>query len=224
MQTEKKESLKFNMKNKIGILGSGVVARSLANGFLKYGYEVMLGTRDLAKLNNFADKANVGSFSDTAKWADTIVLACKGSAAEEVIKLSGAGFLKDKTIIDTTNPISDLPPDNGVLKFFTDLNFSLMEKLQEHNPEAHFVKCFSCVGNAFMVDPDFSQGKPTMFICGNDPEAKKEVEGILEKFGWEYADMGSAEAARAIEPLCILWCIPGFLSNSWNHAFKLLKK
>jgi predicted dinucleotide-binding enzyme len=224
MQAGKKESLKFNMKIKIGILGSGVVAKSLASGFLKYGYEVMLGTRDLAKLNNFADKANVGTFSDTAKWADTIVRACKGSAAEEVLKLAGTENLKGKTIIDTTNPISDLPPENGVLKFFTDLNFSLMEKLQEHNPETHFVKCFSCVGNALMVDPDFTEGKPTMFICGNNPEAKKETVGILEKFGWEYSDMGTAEAARAIEPLCILWCIPGFINNSWSHAFKLLKK
>ena len=91
-------------------------------------------------------------------------------------------------------------------------------------PEANFVKCFSCVGNALMVDPGFPEVKPTMFICGNKEEAKKEVEMILEKFGWEYEDMGKAEAARAIEPLCILWCIPGFTNNSWSHAFKLLKK
>lgn len=212
------------MKTKIGILGSGVVAKSLAGGFLKYGYEVMMGTRDIEKLNNFTDKANVGSFSETSKWAEIIVLACKGSAAEEVLKLAGSDNLNGKTIIDTTNPISDLPPENGVLRFFTDLNLSLMEKLQHHTPEAHFVKCFSCVGNAFMVDPDFPDGKPTMFICGNNPEAKKEVESILSKFGWEYVDMGSEEAARAIEPLCMLWCIPGILSNSWNHAFRLLKK
>lgn len=212
------------MKRKIGILGSGVVAKALASGFLKNNCEVMLGTRDLAKLNNFADNANVGSFYDTAKWAETIVLACKGSAAEDVLKLAGAENLKNKTIIDATNPIADLPPENGVLKFFTDLNYSLMEKLQSQFPDARFVKCFSCVGNAFMVDPDFKEGKPTMFICGNNDDAKKEVVSILEKFGWDYEDMGTAEAARAIEPLCILWCIPGFKTNNWNHAFKLLKK
>ncbi len=212
------------MKTKIGILGSGVVAKSLAAGFIKNGCEVMLGTRDIEKLNNFTDKANIGSFEETANWAETIVLACKGTAAEDVLRLAGTKNLKDKTIIDSTNPISDLPPENGVLRFFTDLNLSLMEKLQSHVPDAHFVKCFSCVGNAFMVDPDFPDGKPTMFICGNNSEAKKEVETILSKFGWEYEDMGGAEAARAIEPLCILWCIPGFISNKWNHAFKLLKK
>lgn len=212
------------MKTKIGILGSGVVAKSLASGFLKNSYEVMLGTRDINKLNNFTDKANVGSFEETAKWAETIVLACKGSAAEEVLRLAGVKNLINKTIIDTTNPISDLPPENGVLKFFTDLNMSLMEKLQNHFPESNFVKCFSCVGNERMVNPEFLEGKPTMFICGNNSEAKNEVETILSKFGWEYEDMGGAEAARAIEPLCILGCIPGFISNEWNHAFKLLKK
>lgn len=212
------------MKNKIGILGSGIVAKTLANGFLKHGYKVMMGTRDVNKLDEFTGKASVGSFSETAKWGDTIVLACKGTAAKDVLKIAGTDNLKNKTILDTTNPISDSPPENGVLKFFTDSDESLMEKMQKIYPDSNFVKCFSCVGNAFMVDPEFPDGKPTMFICGNNENAKKEVEDILEKFGWEWEDMGGAEAARAIEPLCILWCIPGFIRNQWRHAFKLLKK
>ena len=73
-----------------------------------------------------------------------------------------------------------------------------------------------------MVDPTFKGGKPTMFICGNDEPAKRVVTGILDEFGWEVADMGAVEAARAIEPLCMLWCIPGFLRQDWVHAFKLL--
>ena len=74
-----------------------------------------------------------------------------------------------------------------------------------------------------MVNPSFPGGKPTMFICGNDAAAKKQTTEILTQFGWETADMGAVEAGRAIEPLCILWCIPGLTSNSWTHAFKLLK-
>jgi 8-hydroxy-5-deazaflavin:NADPH oxidoreductase len=62
-----------------------------------------------------------------------------------------------------------------------------------------------------------------MFICENDDRAKEIVSDILEQFGWETADMGKAEAARAIEPLCMLWCIPGFIRGEWTHAFKLLK-
>jgi predicted dinucleotide-binding enzyme len=127
-------------------------------------------------------------------------------------------------VIDTTNPIADAPPDHGVLRFFTTYDQSLMEQLQSEFPDVHFVKAFNSVGAAFMVDPEFAGGKPTMFICGNDEAAKKSVGKILDQFGWEIEDMGSVEAARAIEPLCMLWCIPGFLRNQWTHAFKLLKK
>ncbi len=132
--------------------------------------------------------------------------------------------LRNKTIIDTTNPIADAPPEKGVIRYFTETNESLMERLQKQFPEANFVKSFSCVGNAFMVDPDFNGEKPTMFLCGNNVKAKDHVKLILDQFGWEFEDLGSVEAARAIEPLCILWCIPGFINNSWMHAFKLLKK
>jgi len=97
-----------------------------------------------------------------------------------------------------------------------------MELLQARFPDARFVKAFSCVGNARMVNPAFTSGQPTMFYCGNDPDAKKVVKGILEQFGWEAADMGAATAARAIEPLCQLWCIPGFLQQKWSYAFKVL--
>jgi len=99
-----------------------------------------------------------------------------------------------------------------------------MEILQNKLPQVKFVKSFSCVGNAFMIDPGFEEGKPTMFICGNDENARKEVSQILDQFGWDVEDMGSAVSARAIEPLAILWCIPGMLRNQWGHAFKLLKK
>ena len=63
-----------------------------------------------------------------------------------------------------------------------------------------------------------------MFICGNDDEAKLLAAQLLEQLGWETADMGKVEAARAIEPLCMLWCIPGFTKNEWTHAFKLLRQ
>ncbi|MBF2708995.1 NADPH-dependent F420 reductase [Flavobacterium soyangense] len=211
---------------KIGIIGSGVVAKALGAGFLKHGYQVTLGTRDASKLVEWqlgeGVGAQIGSFADAAKFGDIVVLAVKGTAAKNALEIVGAENLANKTIIDTTNPIADAPPTNGVLKFFTNLDKSLMEELQETVPEANFVKAFSSVGNAFMVNPTF-ESKPTMFICGNSEEAKKEVSVIIDQFGWESADFGMIESARAIEPLCMLWCIPGFRSNQWAHAFKLLK-
>ncbi len=210
----------------IGIIGSGIVAKTLGTGFLDKGHEVMLGTRDASKLSEWSStagpNAKVGSFDETASFGDIVVFAVKGTAALTALGQIDSQLLKDKTIMDATNPIADVPPVNGVLSFFTDQNTSLMEQLQSAVPEAYFVKAFSSVGSAKMVDPGF-ETKPTMFICGNNSEAKKEVTEIIELFGWEAEDMGSVEAARAIEPLCILWCIPGFRDNQWTHAFKLLK-
>lgn len=210
---------------KIGILGSGDVAKALAGGFLKSGHEVMLGTRTTSKLADWAQKnprARTGSFADAAQFGDMVVLAIKGTAVSEAVRAAGPTNLARKTVMDVTNPIADAPPVNGVIKFFTTLDEALMERLQKEFPEVRFVKAFNSVGNAFMVNPQFKGGKPTMFICGNDDAAKTTVAGIVEQFGWEVSDMGRVEAARAIEPLCMLWCIPGFLRNDWAHAFKMV--
>ena len=210
---------------KIGILGSGNVATALAEGFLKHGHEVMLGTRNPSKLADWVakyPKAWIGGFADAAKFAEVIVLAVKGTAAAEALRAAGVPNLEGKPVMDATNPIADAAPTHGVLQFFTGPGESLMERLQQEFPSAHFVKAFNSVGSACMVNPQFKGGKPTMFICGNDEDAKRTVVVLLDQLGWETADMGHAEAARAIEPLCILWCIPGFLRNDWNHAFKLL--
>lgn len=211
---------------KVGIIGSGVVAQALGEGFAKHGHQVMLGTRDSARLSAWQAKhrnAQVGSFSATARFGELVVLAVKGSVAASALQAAGAENFAGKVIIDACNPIADEPPVDGVMKFFTGPNQSLMEQLQREFPNARFVKAFSSVGSAFMVNPQFAGGPPTMFICGNDAAAKKVIRDVLDQFGWETADMGTVEAARAIEPLCILWCIPGFARNDWSaHAFKLL--
>lgn len=208
-------------------IGSGIVGQTLANGFLRHGYDVAVGTNTLGKQQELksktSDKAMVGSFEETAKFGEIVVLAVKGAAAEAAMKTAGIANLAGKIVIDTTNPIADAPPVNGVLQYFTSPNESLMERLQKLAPEARLVKSFNSVGNAFMVNPDFNGVRPTMFICGDHEEAKREVTAILDQFGFEVADMGTVEGARAIEPLCMLWCISGFRSNSWAHAFKLLK-
>jgi predicted dinucleotide-binding enzyme len=212
---------------KVGVLGSGIVAQTLASGFLKHGYETMMGTRDKAKLAEWSgtnSKGLLGSFSEAAAFAEVVVLAVKGTAAAEALRAAGAGNLAGKPVIDATNPIADAPPVNGVLKFFTDIDESLMERLQREFPAARFVKAFNSVGNGQFVNPHFKSGTPTMFICGHDESAKQTVAVILGQFGWETADMGAVEAARAIEPLCMLWCILGFRNNEWTHAFKLLRQ
>ena len=209
---------------KIGIIGSGIVAQTLAAGFIKHGHEVTLGTRDAAKLADYAGKTpgvRVASSAAAAAFGDVVVLAVKGSAALQAARDAGAGLL-GKPVLDTTNPIADAPPIDGVLQSFTGPNESLMEQLQREFPKARFVKAFNSVGSARMIDPSFADGPPTMFIAGNDADAKSAATRLLAEVGWDVADMGAATAARAIEPLAMLWCIPGFRDNSWTHAFKLL--
>jgi predicted dinucleotide-binding enzyme len=213
---------------KVGILGSGIVGQVLAKGFLGEGHTVKLGTRDTSKkeLVKFREEhpaISLGSFAETAAFGEILVLATGGAVTADAIRLAGEENFSGKIVIDATNPISSAPPENGVLKFFTTLDRSLMEDLQQQVPHAKLVKAFNSVGNAFMYKPRFPGGIPTMFICGNNEEAKKIVADILVSFDWETEDMGGVEAARVIEPLCILWCIPGFRNNSWSHAFKLLK-
>jgi len=212
---------------KIGILGSGNVAQSLGAGLLKHGHEVALGTGSPAKLADWSaqhPKARIGSFADAAEFGELVILSVKGKAAVEAVRQAGAQRLAGKTVIDTTNPIADAAPVDGVLSFFTGPNESLLEQLQREYPQVRFVKAFNSVGAGHMVDPVFEGGPPTMFIAGNDQAARKAVAGIVRELGWEVADMGAATAARAIEPLCILWCIPGLARNEWTHAFRLLKR
>ena len=208
-----------------GVLGSGDVGQVLAKGLKGHGYEVRIGSRTPAKLAEYSKQTGItaGTFAEVGRCGEALVLSVLGSAAESVLELVGKEQVGGKLIIDTTNPLTEDPPEQGVLRSFTGPNESLMERLQRAYPAAHFVKAFNSVGSARMVDPDFQGVRPTMFYCGDDARAKATVARILDQFGWEAADMGGALAARAIEPLAVLWCIPGFLQDSWTHAFKLLR-
>jgi len=210
---------------KIGIIGSGIVAQTLGAGLLAHGHQVMLGTRDPARLAAFAAQhpgVQVSGVAQAATFAELGILAVKGTGALEAARAAAAG-LAGKTVIDTTNPIKDEPPVDGVLAFFTGPNDSLMEQLQREFKAIRFVKAFNSVGSVSMIDPKFAGGPPTMFIAGDDPQAKAQVAQLLAEVGWHVDDLGKAIAARAIEPLAILWCIPGFLRNDWVHAFRMLR-
>ena len=210
---------------RFGVLGSGDVGQALAKGLASNGYTVRIGTRSPGKLAKFAKSTGIteGTFEQVAKWAEAAVLAVLGKAALDAVELAGPGNLRGKLVIDTTNPISDEPPEDGVIRYFTGPNESLMERLQAAYPEIKFVKAFNSVGSSLMVHPTLSGGPPTMFYCGNDARAKTMVDHLIEQFGWEGADMGGVVAARALEPLAQLWCIPGFRENEWMHAFRLLR-
>ena len=214
-----------SLPRRFGVLGSGEVGQVLAKGLAAAGYEVRIGTRSPGKLGEFSRRTGIpeASFQEVAAWSEAVILAVLGKAALEAAELAGPANLAGKLVIDTTNPITDEEPQDGVLRYFTGPNESLMERLQAAHPRASFVKAFNSVGSALMVHPILSGGPPTMFYCGNDAAAKAVVARLLEQLGWEGADMGGAAAARALEPLAQLWCIPGFRENDWMHAFRMLR-
>jgi len=187
----------------------------------------MLGTRDpqkpeVQKWLGETPGATAGTFEQAAQFGEVIVLATLGRAAEEAISLAGAANFTGKTVMDTTNPIAEAAPVGGILSYFTGPNESLGERIQSMLPQAHVVKAFNSVGAARMVNPKYAQGTPTMFICGDNAGAKQAVSAIIRQFGWQPYDCGGIIASRAIEPLCILWCLRGFQHNQWDHAFALL--
>ena len=210
------------VKAHIGVIGSGDVGKTLAAGYGRHGHPVTIGTRGDKLAGWSAPGVTVGDFAAAAS-AEVVILAVAGHAATAALDVAGHAALAGKVVIDTCNPIAG-PPVNGVLPYFTAANHSLLQTLQAHVPAARFVKAFSCVGSAFMIDPNFEEGRPTMFVCGDDRAAKDTVTGLLAEVGWDAEDMGGAGMGGPIEALCQLWCAPGFLRNDWRHAFRMLKR
>jgi hypothetical protein len=212
---------------KIGILGTGDVGRVLGAGFAALGHEVMIGSRDPQKaevkgwLEKAGAKASAGTFAEAAAFGDMAVLATLWTGTENALKLAGPQNLIGKTVIDTTNPLDF---STGAPRLSLGHSDSAGEKVQGWLPQSKVVKAFNHVGNAHFVKPQFPDGPPTMFICGNDAGAKKTVTGILEGFGWSVIDIGGIEGSRLLEPLAMLWIMYGFRTNTWSHAFKLLRK
>ena len=210
----------------IGILGSGGVAQALGTGFLKLGHDVKLGSREPAKLKPWVaqagKQASAGSLEETARFADIAVLATLWSGTESALKLAGApASLAGKLVMDVTNPL--IYETGKMPRLALGHTDSGGEQVQRWLPQSKVVKAFNTVGHAHMVDPKFAGGPPDMFICGEDTSAKQVVAGFCKSFGWGVVDAGGIEGARLLEPLCILWVEYGLRSQTWNHAFRLLR-
>lgn len=212
---------------KIGIIGSGEVAQTLASGYLAKGFEVRLGTRSPEKLDGWLGaagaNASVGSFTEAAQFGEAVFICASGAAALSAVELAGAENFKGKTVIDVTNPLDfseGIPP-----KFAASVGDSLGERIQNALPEANVVKAFNTINRTTMIDPHFGAGETaTLFIAGNDETAKAETIKLAEEFGWNVEDLGDIGQAFFLEAFASLWVNYAFKHNSWQHAFKLLKK
>ncbi len=214
-------------QTKVGVLGSGEVGRRLAEGFQSRGHEVMIGTRnpDKPELKDWVSGdgagVRVGTLPETTAHGDLLVLAVLGDAAEQAIAEAGPDRFSGKVVIDAMNPLDfsgGFPPKLGISG-----EDSLGERVQRALPDARVVKAFNTIGNPYFVDPSFSQGQPTMFMAGNDEDAKGTVGDLLADFGWsDTVDLGGIESSRELEAMCILWVKIGGARGAWDHGFRLL--
>jgi predicted dinucleotide-binding enzyme len=213
---------------KVGILGSGDVAKSLGSGFIELGHDVRLGSRTptseglVAWKQKAGSRASTGTLGETAAFGELLVVATRGVEAENAIRQAGPKNFRGKLVIDVTNPLAFAPNAPPTLAYgWSD---SSGERVQKAVPDAHVVKAFNTVGHLHMFRPAFPGGPPDMFYCGNDAAAKKKVHALLREFGWNPVDIGGIEGARLLEPLCVLWVVVGTTGGSWDIAWKLLRK
>ena len=218
---------------KIGILGSGPVGLTLGKGLIQTGHHVTIGTRNPSRealqqwIKKQGKQAMAGTFRQAAEFGELLLICTSWAGTKKAIEAAGIWNFKSKTVVDVTNPLDGKGPDeNGRLTFTIGHTNSAGEQIQAWlPPDANVVKALSCIGHEKMLLPDFKEGGPTMFIAGNNNDAKREVVNLLHQIGWhDVADMGKIEMSRSIEPLSILWAAWGFLNDSSGHAFKLLKR
>ncbi len=211
---------------RIGIIGSGDVAQSLATGLAAAGHSVMIGTRDQKKKSLLSWKkghkkaVDIGNTTQAAAYGELVILAIAWHAAEDVLTLVRPE-LAGKVVIDVTNPLifnDDESPSLSVGHIT-----SGGEIVQQSLPDSHVVKTLNFISHAHMAQPHYTQGQPIMFVCGNNDSAKHQVRDLLQDLGWSnMLNIGSIEKSRLLEPLSLLWIEYGATRNTWNHAFAVL--
>jgi 8-hydroxy-5-deazaflavin:NADPH oxidoreductase len=210
----------------VAILGTGDVGRALGSAFAALGHEVMMGARETGNprakdwAGSAGSRARTGTFADAANFGEVVVLAVKGTATQEVLQLAEPENFRGKLVLDAGNPLDH---STGVPRLAITGYDSLGERVQQALPGAAVVKCFNTVGNALMFRPELAGGPPTMFIAGNDADAKRRTAALLKDFGWEAADIGGIESSRYLEAMCLAWVLYGMHQGAWRHAFKLLR-
>jgi predicted dinucleotide-binding enzyme len=214
---------------KVAVIGTGNVAWALINGLISEGYDVKVGSRssekgseNIAKLKESHGNVSITSYAEAVEFGDIVTLPVPGASLVDVIQEIGVQKFEGKILWDITNAFSADAPANGVIKLITTPDESLAEKVQKLLPSTHVVKAMNTVGAHLMYKPTLSENG-TIFLAGNDDQAKEKISGIAEKFGWESYDAGKIESSRALEYMGQLYVAQGILYNSWSSTFKYVK-
>jgi 8-hydroxy-5-deazaflavin:NADPH oxidoreductase len=210
------------MHVRLGILGTGVVGKTLAARLADLGHEVMVGTRDPEETLSRTEpdqygnppfntwqqehpEVKLGSFGEAATHGEMVVNATAGAVSLEALDMAGEENLSGKVLMDISNPLDfskGMPPTLSVSN--TD---SLAEQIQRRFVDAKVVKTLHTMNAYLMVDPaQLGGGEHTVFVCGDDAEAKERVTELLRSFGWtDIIDLGDISTARGTEMLMPIW-------------------
>jgi predicted dinucleotide-binding enzyme len=210
---------------KIGILGAGNVGGALGKLWAAKGHEILFGVPDAGDpkykdlVKSIQGKARVGSVKDAASFGELVVLATPWPATEDAI--TAAGDLSRKVLVDCTNPL--LPDLSGLAVGTTN---SAGEEVSRWAKGARVVKAFNTIGAPNFGNPKFGSESASMFICGDDADAKAVVAKLAADLGFEPVDAGPLTASRMLEPLAMLWIHLAFRQGlgPTGHAFKLLRR
>jgi predicted dinucleotide-binding enzyme len=195
---------------RIAVLGTGGVGHALAAKLVELGHEVRMGSRAAGNEKAVAwaaeagEGASEGSFADAAVFGELVVNATAGARSMEALAAAGADNLAGKVLLDVANPLDfsgGMPPTLTVCN-----DDSLGERIQRDFPDARVVKSLNTVNSSVMVEPATVGG--SIFVCGDDADAKATVAGLLESFGWpreDILDLGDITAARGTEMYLPLW-------------------
>ncbi|MDX2248209.1 MAG: NAD(P)-binding domain-containing protein [Bacteroidia bacterium] len=198
---------------KIGVLGTGVVGRTISSRLIELGHEVKMGSRSA---NNEAarnwvsangENASNGTFGDAAAFADSLVFNCtKGEYSISVLSLAGEYNMEDKVLVDISNPLDfsrGMPPRLSICN-----DDSLAEQIQEAFPSVRVVKTLNTMNCNIMLNPERVSGDHNVFLSGNDVSAKADVIDLLKSAGWKVSniiDLGDITTARGTEMLLPVW-------------------
>ena len=218
----------------IEVLGTGVVGETIATALTEKGHNVRMGSRSTnnekaaAWVKKSNDHATQGDFNDAAAFGDIVFLCLNGAHALEAVRSIDADSINGKIVVDVTNPLDfskGMPP--RLLEGLSN-STSLGEEIQKHLPGAKVVKTFNTMNCYVMVNPKLvNDGDHTLFVCGNDADAKNKVKHFLvDAFGWKpdnLLDLGGIEMSRGTEAYVPFWVMMMQATGSPMFNIKVVK-
>ena len=200
----------------VGVLGTGIVGKTIATKLRELGHEVLIGSRSAGD--------DAVPFAEAAAHGELVFNCTAGTVSLEALGAAGEENLSGKVLVDVSNPLDfsqGMPPTLSVCN-----DDSVGEQIQRAFSEARVVKTLNTVNAGVMVDPASVPGEHDIFICGNDDGAKAQVFELLQSFGWpaeRIIDLGDISAARGMEMYLMFWLQLMFAGGTAQFNIRMVK-